>query len=43
MKFLLFLTLPFYALDQLTKWLVVRNIGLGYEHRVSVVPGFLTW
>ncbi len=38
MKFLLFLTLPFYALDQLTKWLVQRSIPLGNAN--TVVPNF---
>jgi signal peptidase II len=38
MKFLLFLTLPLYALDQLTKWLVVRNIQPDFPH--PVIPGF---
>ena len=38
MKFLLFLTLPLYALDQLTKWLVVRNIDEGDGR--PVIPGF---
>lgn len=38
MKVLLFITLPLYALDQLTKWLVVRNIELGSGH--PVIPGF---
>ena len=38
MKFLLFLTLPLYALDQLTKWLVVQNIEPGSAR--TVIPGF---
>jgi signal peptidase II len=38
MKFLLFITLPLYALDQLTKWLVVKNIGLGSGF--PVIRGF---
>jgi len=40
MKLLLFLSLPLYALDQLTKWLVVQHIEQGYDNRVSVIPGF---
>ena len=38
MRFLLFLTLPLYALDQFTKWLVVQNIEPGDAH--TVIPGF---
>ena len=38
MKFILFLSLPLYALDQLTKHWVVRSIGL-YDARI-VVPDF---
>jgi signal peptidase II len=38
MKFILFLTLPLYALDQLTKWLVLRSIPFD-EYRV-VIPDF---
>src|SRR6266853_211649 len=38
MKFILFLSLPLYALDQLTKHWVVRSIGL-YDARI-VVPEF---
>jgi signal peptidase II len=38
MRFILFLTLPLYALDQLTKQWVMRSISL-YEAR-SVVPDF---
>ncbi len=38
MRFILFLTLPLYALDQLTKQLVMRSIS-PYEAR-SVVPDF---
>ncbi len=38
MKFLLAITLPFYALDQLTKWLVLRSLAPG-EAR-AVIPGF---
>lgn len=38
MRWLLILTLPFYLLDQLTKWLVVREFHL---HEVRpVIPGF---
>jgi signal peptidase II len=38
MRFILFLSLPLYALDQLTKQLVLRSIG-PYEARI-VVPDF---
>ena len=38
MKFILFLTLPLYALDQLTKWLVLRSIPFD-EFRV-IIPEF---
>jgi signal peptidase II len=38
MKFILFLTLPFYALDQLTKQWVLRSVS-PYDARV-VVPDF---
>jgi signal peptidase II len=38
MRFILFLTLPLYALDQLTKRSVIRSIGL-YDARI-VVPDF---
>src|ERR1051325_6632790 len=38
MKFILFLSLPLYALDQLTKHLVVRHINPDEPHKV--VPGF---
>jgi signal peptidase II len=40
MKFLLFLSLPLFALDQLTKWLVRQNIPYGSE--VPVIPGFFS-
>ena len=39
MKFILFLSLPLYALDQLTKQLVLRSIN-PYDARI-VVPDFL--
>src|SRR4028118_2045723 len=38
MKFILFLTLPLYALDQLTKWLVLERIPFD-DFRV-IVPEF---
>ena len=38
MKFILFLTLPLYALDQLTKWLVLQRIPFDEFH--VVVPEF---
>jgi signal peptidase II len=40
MKFLLFLSLPLLALDQFTKWLVLRYIPSGHE--IPVVPGFFS-
>jgi signal peptidase II len=39
-KFILFISLPLYALDQCTKYLVLRSISL-YEARV-VVPDFFS-
>lgn len=38
MKLLLAITLPLYALDQLTKWMVLRSLAPG-ESR-AVIPGF---
>jgi signal peptidase II len=38
MKFILFLSLPLYALDQVTKWLVLGNIHA--EEMQVVIPGF---
>lgn len=38
MRPLLFITLPLYALDQLSKWLAVKGIELGGQR--AVVPGF---
>jgi signal peptidase II len=40
MRFLLFLSLPLLALDQLTKWLVLQNIPFGTE--IQIVPGLFT-
>jgi signal peptidase II len=40
MKFILFLTLPLYALDQVTKWLVLRHVHPD-ELRV-VIPDFFS-
>src|SRR5437867_2667409 len=40
MKFILFLSLPLYALDQLTKQLILRSVS-PYESR-TVVPDFFT-
>ena len=40
MKFILFLSLPLYALDQITKWLVLRNIADEEMH--VVIPGFFS-
>lgn len=41
MKLLLLLTLPLYALDQLTKWLVLRSITEHVEE-VAVIPGWFS-
>ncbi len=38
MKFLCFLTLPLYALDQVTKWLVLRHLML--EESRIIIPDF---
>jgi signal peptidase II len=40
MKYLLFLGLPLLVLDQITKYLVLRNIPYGGE--VPVIPGFFS-
>jgi len=40
MKFILLLSLPLYALDQLTKWLVLQHIGS--EDIYPVVPNFFS-
>jgi signal peptidase II len=40
MKYLLFLGLPLLVLDQVTKYLVLRNIPYGGE--VPVIPGFFS-
>jgi signal peptidase II len=40
MKYLIFLGLPLFALDQLTKWLVRQNIPYGAEF--PVIPGFFS-
>ncbi|MEY2519405.1 MAG: signal peptidase [Verrucomicrobiota bacterium] len=40
MKFILFLSLPLYALDQITKWWVLRHIGSEDIH--VVVPDFFS-
>jgi signal peptidase II len=40
MKYLLYLSLPFFGLDQLTKWVIRRTIPYGSE--VSVIPGFFS-
>jgi signal peptidase II len=40
MRYLIFLGLPLFALDQLTKWLVRLNIPYGTE--LPVVPGFFS-
>lgn len=37
-RLLLLLTLPLYALDQLTKWLVLRNIPV--DGQIEVIPNF---
>jgi signal peptidase II len=40
MRYLLFLSLPLFALDQLTKWLVRQNIP--FDGEISVIPGFFS-
>jgi signal peptidase II len=40
MKYLIFLGLPLFALDQLTKWLVRQNIAYGAE--IPIIPGFFS-
>jgi signal peptidase II len=40
MKYLIFLGLPLFALDQLTKWLVRQNIQYGAE--IPIIPGFFS-
>jgi signal peptidase II len=40
MKYLLFLSVPLFALDQLTKWLVRQNIPYGGE--IPIIPGFFS-
>jgi len=40
MRWFLLLTLPFYALDQLTKFLVLRYIG--FQDEIPVIPGFFS-
>jgi signal peptidase II len=39
-KYLLFLALPLFLLDQLTKWLVLQDIGFGTE--IPIIPGFFS-
>jgi signal peptidase II len=41
MKYILFLTLPLYALDQLTKWLVLRCVH-AEDPPYTVVPDFFS-
>jgi signal peptidase II len=40
MKYLIYLGLPLFALDQLTKWLVRENIPYGAE--IPIIPGFFS-
>src|SRR5205823_5803109 len=40
MKYLIYLGLPLFALDQLTKWLVRQNIPYGAE--IPIIPGFFS-
>ena len=40
MKYLIFLGLPLFALDQLTKWLVRQYIPYGAE--IPIIPGFFS-
>lgn len=41
MRLFLFLTLPLYAADQFTKWLVLRSISP--HETIPVIPGFLNF
>lgn len=38
LKYILSLSLPLYVLDQISKWLIVKNLTLGTEN--EVIPGF---
>lgn len=40
MKYLIYLGLPLFVLDQLTKWLVRQNIPYGAE--IPIIPGFFS-
>lgn len=40
MRYLIYLSLPLFALDQLTKWFVRQGIPYGSE--VAVIPGFFS-
>jgi signal peptidase II len=40
MRYLIFLGLPLFALDQFTKWLVRQNIPYGEE--IPIIPGFFS-
>src|SRR6202790_79221 len=40
MKYLMFLGLPLFALDQLTKWLVRQHIPYSAEY--PIIPGFFS-
>jgi len=40
MRYLIFLGLPLFALDQLSKWLVRQNIPYGAE--LPIIPGFFS-
>jgi signal peptidase II len=40
MKYLVFLGLPLFVIDQLTKWLIRQNIPYGAE--LPVIPGFFS-
>ncbi|MEI6492782.1 MAG: signal peptidase II [Verrucomicrobiota bacterium] len=39
LRYLIFLTLPLYVADQVTKWLVLQNVGR--DELIPVVPGVL--
>jgi len=39
LRYVLFLTLPLYVADQVTKWLVLRQIQM--DELIPVIPGFL--
>jgi signal peptidase II len=41
LRYLIFLSIPLYIADQVTKWLVLQNVGR--DELIPVVPGFLNF